>query len=100
MNKFATVAALSALVVGAAFAQKVPKKVPTQTPKTIACAVMTDDMVNIAQATKTKMFADYKGRRYFFCCAGCPGAFKADPAKFAKNASIPTPKPAKKKKKA
>lgn len=58
----------------------------------IACAVMPDHKLDIAKATKDKMFADYKGRRYFFCCAGCPAAFKKDPAKFAKAPSIPTPK--------
>jgi YHS domain-containing protein len=63
--------------------------------KEVACAVMPDHKVNIAEATKNKMFADYKGRRYFFCCAGCPTAFKKDPAKYAKADSIPTPKPSK-----
>jgi YHS domain-containing protein len=63
-----------------------------QKKDTIACAVMPDHKVNIAKATKDKMFADYKGHRYFFCCGGCPAAFKKNPEKFAKAASIPTPK--------
>ena len=71
------------------FAQKPPKVV--KAPTEIACAVMPAHKLNIAKATKDKMFADHKGRRYFFCCAGCPGAFKADPAKYAKNPSIPIP---------
>jgi YHS domain-containing protein len=87
MNKLALIVALSALVTGAALAQK-----PKPAPKTIKCAVMTSDNVDIAKATKEKMFADYKGRRYFFCCGGCPDAFKKAPTKYAKNASIPTPK--------
>ena len=88
-----SIAALS--IVGTAYAGgQTPAK--TKTPTTIACAVQTGNKVNIAKATASKMFADYKGRRYFFCCAGCPDAFKADPAKYAKSASIPTPKPAKK----
>lgn len=74
------------------FAQKAPAKTPTE----IACAVMPDHKVNIAKATKDKMFSDYKGKRYFFCCAGCPGAFKATPAKYAKAPSIPTPSTKKK----
>jgi YHS domain-containing protein len=65
-------------------------------PKTVACAVMTDNKVDVKDALNKGMFADYKGRRYLFCCAGCPGAFKADPAKFANNASIPSPKVEKK----
>lgn len=67
-------------------------------PTKISCAVMKGDMVDIKKATSTKMFADYKGNRYFFCCAGCPEAFKKDPAKYAKNAHIATPKAKKTKK--
>lgn len=88
MKKIALILALGALSIGA-FAQ-------TKTPKELPCVVMPSHKVNIKDATKTKMFADYKGRRFFFCCAGCPGAFKADPAKYAKKKemSIPTPKKA------
>lgn len=64
----------------------------------VACAVMTDHKVNVKEATAKKMFADYKGNRYFFCCAGCSPTFKKEPAKYAKNESIPTPKAPKKKK--
>ena len=38
----------------------------------------------IPDKTKTVDHQDYKGKRYYFCCAGCPEEFKADPAKFAK----------------
>jgi YHS domain-containing protein len=69
---------------------------PTKTPTTIACCVMSNNKVNIATATKKHMYADYKGNRYFFCCAGCPGAFKADPKKYATAAHIKTPKAVKK----
>ncbi len=31
-----------------------------------------------------KYYADYQGRRVYFCCGGCIGAFKKDPAKFLK----------------
>lgn len=58
----------------------------------VECAVMKGHKVNIADATKKNMYADYKGSRYFFCCAGCPAEFKKDPAKFAKAEHIPTPK--------
>lgn len=81
MNK-ALIVLASVVIAGSAFAGE----------KTISCAVMKGSKVDIAKATKSKMFADYKGRRYFFCCAGCPEAFKKDPAKYSKNASIPTPK--------
>lgn len=59
-------------------------------PKEIKCPVQ-GFKIDIAEATKTRMYTDYKGRRYFFCCAGCPETFKANPAKYAKTAeSIPT----------
>ncbi|CAN5443638.1 hypothetical protein BH11ARM1_BH11ARM1_17360 [soil metagenome] len=94
MKKLALLIVLPA-VVSVACAQAKPTKAPV-TPKTITCAVMPKDTVNIADATKKKMYSDYKGRRYFFCCMGCPESFKKDPAKYAKSASIPTPKPMKK----
>jgi YHS domain-containing protein len=63
--------------------------------KTISCAVMSGNKVDIAKATKSHSYADYKGNRYFFCCGGCPAEFKANPAKYAKTAPhIKTPTPA------
>jgi YHS domain-containing protein len=61
-------------------------------PTTIKCAVETKNDVNIKTATDKKMYADYKGNRYFFCCTGCPEAFKKNPASFAKAPHIKTPK--------
>ncbi len=93
MNKFAFV--LAALAISsAAFAQDKKAAAPT----TIKCAVMAGKDVNIKDATEHKMFADYKGNRYFFCCGGCPEAFKKDSAKYAKAPHIATPKEAKAKK--
>ena len=60
--------------------------------KPMHCAVMPSNKVDVAQATAKHMYADYKGRRYFFCCNGCPQAFKKNPAKYAKAESIVTPK--------
>lgn len=60
-------------------------------PASLACAVLTDHKVDVKEALAKKMFADHEGKRYVFCCAGCPAAFKADPAKFAKNAAINLP---------
>jgi YHS domain-containing protein len=92
-----TVAAMA--LATSALADPPKGKEAKKTPTEIKCAVMTESAVNIKDATKTKMFADYKGRRYFFCCGGCPAAFKKDPAKYAKAESIPTPKAVKKGKK-
>jgi len=60
--------------------------------KKLTCPVMKGNPVNVERATKEKLFADYKGRRYYFCCGMCPGPFKKDPAKYANKAnSLPIP---------
>jgi YHS domain-containing protein len=88
MKKFIAPTLLALSIVGLAGAQTTKKPAAKMT-----CAVMSKNPVDIAKATKAHMYADYKGKRYFFCCAGCPEAFKKDPAKYSKTAtSIPTPK--------
>lgn len=62
-----------------------------QTKGEIKCAVNQSHMANIEKATKDKLFADHEGRRYYFCCAGCPPKFKKEPAKYTKNDSRPSP---------
>jgi YHS domain-containing protein len=64
----------------------------TEKKTEIACPIMPDHKVNIKKATKSKMFADHEGKRYFFCCAGCVPKFKEDPNKYKDAESIPTPK--------
>lgn len=91
MKRFAILGMVAVALVGSAFGQK-PTTKPAPTPKTIKCAVMTDDDVDVAKAIKDKKFSDYKGKRYFFCCDHCVTSFKKDPAKYAKNASLPAPK--------
>jgi YHS domain-containing protein len=93
MKKLSILSIMALAVCGVAVAQTKPAG---KTPKTINCAVMPDDPVDVAKATKEKMYADHKGRRYYFCCAGCPGRFKSNPAKYEKGPSLPTPKSAKK----
>jgi len=89
MKKIISLSILAVAVVAVAGAQTA-KKTPAA-PKMV-CAVMGGKPIDIAKATKAHMYADYKGNRYFFCCAGCPEEFKKSPAKFAKAAHIPTPK--------
>ncbi len=91
MKKTTLFSAAIMLLAVSAFAAP-PKKNVKKTSDSIKCAVMESNNVSISKATTSKMFADYKGNRYFFCCGGCPEAFKKDPAKFAKSPHIPTPK--------
>jgi len=58
----------------------------------VQCSVMPARKVNVKTATASKMYSDYKGNRYFFCCGACPAQFKADPAKYAKADHIAIPK--------
>jgi YHS domain-containing protein len=43
-------------------------------------------VMNVAMKSKEDAvgYQDYKGKRYYFCCAGCPERFKENPAAFAK----------------
>jgi YHS domain-containing protein len=86
--------AASAALAGPQQTKATPKAKAVAAPTTIACAVETGNKTDIKKATAAKMFADYKGNRYFFCCDGCPQEFKKDPEKYAKNAHIKTPAPA------
>jgi YHS domain-containing protein len=93
MKHLATTLILATAFCGASFAQHTmaPVKAKGKGPS-IHCAVLTHSTVNIAEATRHHMFADYKGNRYFFCCADCPRDFKKNPAKYAKHSHIKTPK--------
>jgi YHS domain-containing protein len=44
------------------------------------CPVSGETFVVAADSPK----ADYDGKTYYFCCGGCAGDFKADPASFLK----------------
>ena len=53
----------------------------------VTTAEVGTDAVCPVMKTKFKVAADtlaaeYKGKVYFFCCPGCPVAFKADPEKY------------------
>lgn len=46
----------------------------------IVCPVMGTVITDKSKAVGTY---DYEGKRYYFCCGGCPEMFEADPAKYA-----------------
>ena len=87
--KYLLLAGSAMLLASAVAAEKDEKKAA---PKELPCAVMKSHKVNLKDATAKKTFTDYKGNRYFFCCAGCAPEFKKNPEKYAKNPSVPTPK--------
>jgi len=61
---------------GAPSATAPDAKVPVEHAQTI-CPVM-GGKINKA------IFADYQGKRVYFCCGGCPAVFAKDPAKYVK----------------
>lgn len=56
----------------------------------LVCPVMGNE---ISSAKDAVGYQDYKGKRYYFCCDGCPQSFKADPDKYADGKALkPTAK--------
>jgi YHS domain-containing protein len=60
-------------------------------PNNIKCPIMKDRDVDVAEATKKKLYVDYKGKRYFVCCKTCITLFKKNPEKYANESGMPTP---------
>ena len=48
-----------------------------QSKEQTKCPVMGGDI-------DKRYFTDYKGKRIYFCCAGCPDEFRKDPEKYMK----------------
>lgn len=70
-----------------ASAAKTPAAASTSaTPRTVRlrCEDGTIRIIDVAKATKSGSYADYKGKRYYFGCPDCLPAFKKDPAGYAK----------------
>lgn len=51
------------------------------------CPVMVGRPVSKTAAEAVGLYRDFRGNRYYFCCAGCGPAFDSDPAKYAANMS-------------
>jgi YHS domain-containing protein len=57
---------------------------PTKSPKPKAKLVPQKTCPVMGGAIDKSVFVDYKGKRVYFCCSGCPATFKADPEKYLK----------------
>ena len=66
-------------------------KAPVAKTAAITCPVTGDKIADIKDAAGS---STYKGKTYYFCCAGCKPAFDKNPAKFAKDAAKTPVKPA------
>ena len=71
------------------------KEEPAAPPQEHEAAVMTEQAAAAAAQIEQKMcpvmtnmkinpdvFTEYKGKKVYFCCEGCPDEFKKDPAKY------------------
>lgn len=67
-----------------------PESVPVEAV-TLNCPVMPSMEVDVAQAVAEGRFVDHEGRRFVFCCPGCPEVFKKNPERYAEAESIPIP---------
>jgi YHS domain-containing protein len=78
-------AVLTLFAAPAAFAQTQTKAAapPAKKPAPLVCAVMGDKIGDV----KTAAFSVYKGKKYYFCCAGCKPEFEKNPAKYVKTAA-------------
>ena len=86
MKRLSLLAIASLAVVGAAQAQT-PSKTPEKVPAKISCSVEKGNMVNVADATKKHMYADYKGRRYFLLLRGLPRRVQEGPGEVREDGS-------------
>ncbi|MCA1597192.1 MAG: YHS domain-containing protein [Chloroflexi bacterium] len=88
---FGIISALT-LVAGAAVAatpahHAAPAKAAAKAAAPLVCPVTGDKIASIKAAAGSSI---YKGKTYYFCCGGCKPQFDANPAKFVKEAKVPS----------
>lgn len=77
MRRFSLVASLALFAfVASVFADDAKKEFKATCP------------VAKTKAAKEDKFVEYKGGKVYFCCGGCPEAFKKDTAKYATRANM------------
>ncbi|MGI6295633.1 MAG: YHS domain-containing protein [Armatimonadota bacterium] len=60
------------------------RKAPAKASKKVVSAVCPVMGSKIPDVTKAAGKSVYKGKTYYFCCAGCKPKFDKNPAKYAK----------------
>ena len=56
---------------------------PAKTEKTLSAAIEQTTCPVMGGAINKNIFTEYKGKKVYFCCAGCEQQFKKDPEKYA-----------------
>lgn len=67
----------------AAFEKDAKKYAATPKMESVYCPVMKSPIASISKANS---YVDHEGTRYYMCCGGCDGKFKANPAAYIGNA--------------
>jgi len=81
----ALAAAIATLASTAAFAAPTAKAKPVaKAAPDLTCPVTGEKIASIKDAAGS---SSYKGKTYYFCCAGCKPAFDKAPTKYVKTAS-------------
>ncbi len=55
---------------------------PAETKEVAAAAIEQTVCPVMGGAINKSMFTEYKGKKVYFCCAGCKGKFEKDPEKY------------------
>lgn len=78
--------ATAVLLAGALILYGCSKKVETTEPVTTEAVAATATEQKtcpvMGGAVNKNMFVEYKGKKVYFCCAGCEEKFKANPEKY------------------
>lgn len=58
------------------------EQVAAEPPQTTAAVAEQTTCPVMGGAINKAIFVEYQGKKVYFCCGGCPDAFKADPQKY------------------
>ena len=72
----------SLLLIGVVVLAGCKKKTETAAPGATSVVVEQTTCPVMGGAINKNMFIDYKGKKVYFCCAGCEQKFKANPEQY------------------
>lgn len=87
MKKFSMVFLLAGLLLVGLFVlngckKSEPTAAPAQTKEVASAAIEQTTCPVMGGAINKDIFVEYKGKKVYFCCAGCETKFEADPEKY------------------